>query len=561
MGHVHRIGRAFGGATVLSVSSLMLLAGCSTTGEQPETAGLFEGFGNYEREITTRSEKSQALFNQGMQFLYGFNHDEAIRSFESAAAEDPYAAMPWWGVAYANGININDPAMNEARSKAARSAADKALSRIGESSPKEADLIRAVSARYEWPAPEDRGHLDQAYADAMQKVYETYPDDPDVGALFAESLMNLQPWDYWTTEGEPRGRILEVVAVLEHILKANPSHPGANHFYIHAVEASKTPERAVPAADRLRTLVPGSGHLVHMPSHIYIRVGRYADAALSNIDAIAADRAYFANAPEPAMYAMYYGHNMHFLAYAGMMSGNYETAIGSARELERDMPRAALEAHAGFIEGIMPAKFHVMVRFGRWEEILAEPKYEEDYRLVSKAVRLYARAIAFSALDRPDEARSEIMLFEEAASAIPEEWYVFNNQVNTVLPIAHAMVEGETLYREGRKAEAFAKLREAIAYEDKLVYDEPPAWMLPVRHALGALLVASGEFVEAEAVYREDLRRHIKNGWALTGLQQALFGQGKSVEALALNDQIAAAFATADVKPSSSCYCEPGTKR
>jgi tetratricopeptide (TPR) repeat protein len=557
MNQIHRTSRALG-AAVLSASSLMLLAGCSTTGESSNTAGLFEGFGNYQRPMSTESTEAQAWFDQGMQLLYGYNHDEAIRSFEKAGVTDPYAAMPWWGVAYAHGININDPAMNEERSKAARHAADLALSRIGSATPKEAALIRAVSARYEWPAPEDRDHLDQAYADAMQKVYAQFPDDADVGALYAESLMALQPWDLWTPEGEPKGRVLEIVEVLEAVLAQHPDHPGANHFYIHTVEASQDADRAVAAADRLTDLVPGSGHLVHMPAHIYLRIGRYADAAQSNIDAIEADRAYFERAPEQKLYAMYYGHNLHFLAYASMMSGNYETAIKAARELERDMPAGALEAFAGLIEGIMPTNFHVMVRFGKWHEILEEPEYVGEYRKVSRATRHYARAIAYSALGDPDAARSEIALFDEAASEIPEDWNVFQNKMSDVLPIAYAMVEGETLYREGKKEEAFARLREGIAFEDKLVYDEPPAWMLPVRHALGALLVASGEFAQAEAVYLEDLEIRPENGWALTGLQQSLFGQGKSNEAMALNDRIAAAFANADVSPSSSCYCEPG---
>ena len=362
--------------------------------------------------------------------------------------------------------------------------------------------------------------------------------------------------------GAPKGRILEIVSGARvRDRRTRPDHPGANHFYIHAVEASASPERAVPSADRLRELVPGSGHLVHMPSHVYVRVGRYAEAVRSNEAAVAADRAYFELVPEQRIYAMYYGHNLHFLAYASMMSGHYENAITAARELERDMPAGALEEYAGVIEGIMPTTFHVLVRFGKWDQILAEPEYEGEHRKVSRAVRHYARAIAHSALGDPESARTEMALFDEAAAAVPEDWYIFNNTVGTVLPIARLMVEGETLYREGNRDEAFAKLREAVALEDQLVYDEPPAWMLPVRHALGALLVASGKFDEAEAVYLADLAEHPENGWALTGLQQAYFGQGKSQEALALNGRIEAAFAAADTKPTSSCYCEPGAGR
>ncbi|MFI4894678.1 MAG: hypothetical protein ACIAQ0_14790 [Phycisphaerales bacterium JB058] len=544
------------GVLALAMTTLPMV-GCSTTEKPTYGTTLYEGFGSFERTITTESAEAQALFNQGMQLLYGFNHDEAIRSFKAAAAEDPSAAMPWWGVAYANGININDPEMTEIRSSAAREAADKALARMGGASPVEQALIRAVSARYEWPAPEDRAHLDQAYADEMQKVYERFPDDADVGALYAESLMNLQPWDLWTKDGEPKGRTLEIVEVLEGVIERYPQHPGANHFYIHTVEASNEPGRAVASAYRLTTLVPGSGHLVHMPSHIYVRVGRYEDAMRSNEAAIAADKAYFAVAPPPGFYTMYYGHNIHFLAYAAMMSGNYEKAISAARSLEAETPVEPLRMYAGVIEGIMPTNFHVMVRFGKWDDILREPAYE-DWRLVSNAVRHYARAIAYSAKGMPEDARSEIALFEEAADAIPEDWYILNNSVDTVLPIARLMIEGETLWREGKRDEAYAKLREAVALEDDLIYDEPPAWMIPVRHALGALLIAGGEFDEAEAVYREDLVKNPNNGWALVGLQQALFGQGDAADAMALNGAIDQAFSAADVRPTSSCYCEPG---
>ncbi|MEX0331108.1 MAG: hypothetical protein AB3N64_06750, partial [Puniceicoccaceae bacterium] len=278
-----------------------------------EGGQLFEDLGDYRRDMTTDSAEAQALFDQGIQLLYGFNHDEAIRSFHLAAEKDPTAAMPWWGIAYAHGVNINDPQMTDERSKAAREAADKAIALAGSATPEEKALIKAVSARYEWPAPEDRKPLDQAYADAMQKAWEAFPDDVDIGSIYADALMNLQPWDYWTHDGEPKGRVLEIVEVLEDVLSKNKDHPGANHFYIHTVEASKNPDRAVPAADRLSTLVPGSGHLVHMPSHIYIRVGRYADAVDSNKQAVEVDRAYFKIAPPPSIYAIYYAHNLHFL--------------------------------------------------------------------------------------------------------------------------------------------------------------------------------------------------------------------------------------------------------
>jgi len=540
-------------ATVMA--GVVVLTGCQK--DMPINAGqIYEGFGNYERKISTESVTAQQWFNQGMQLMYGFNHDEAIRSFEQAAEADPSSPMPWWGIAYCNGTNINDAEMSEERSRYAWEASQNGLERIDAGSPVEAALVSAVSERYAWPAPEDRGELDQYYADAMEVVYQEFPDDPDVAALFAEALMDLQPWDYWTDEGEPVGRTDEFVGIIERTLDSHPLHPGANHFFIHAIEASSKPERAIDAADRLTGIVPGSGHLVHMPSHIYIRVGRYGDAAQSNINAIEVDRAYLAKAPAPGLYAMYYGHNLHFLAFAAMMSGNYEQAIQAARDLEAEMPESAVRDFAGLIEGIMPATFHVMIRFGKWEQILEEPEYPE-WRLVSRAVRLYARSIANSALGRTDEARAELEAFEEAMAEVPEDWWIFNNRVDQVLPIARAMINGELLFREGKREEAYAILREGIAAEDALVYDEPPGWMLPVRHALGALLMADERYAEAEAVYREDLRRNRDNGWSLTGLQLALQKQERATEAEELTMRLASAFNEADTRPSSSCYCEP----
>jgi len=536
------------------IAGLVLASlGCQAPGPR---SPLLDDMGEHARVITTDSSKAQRYFDQGLKLTFGFNHDEAIRSFTRAGEIDPDAPMPWWGVAYCHGININDPAMTEQRSRDAWDAMQLALARIDNASPVERAMIEALDARYEWPAPEDRAPLDQAYADAMQSVHERFRDDADIAALYAESLMNLQPWKYWTTEGEPLGRIEEVVAVLERALAQHPEHPGLNHFYIHAVEASSSPERAVPAADRLVSLVPASGHLVHMPSHVYIRVGRYADAKESNIDAIAADRAYFERSEEPGMYAMYYAHNLHFMAFASMMSGHEADALKAARDLEADVPEEPLRAFAGVIDGVMPTNFHVLIRFGRWEQVLEEPDYPE-WRFMSRAVYSYARSIACSALGRTEQARVEKAEFERRIALVPEDWYVFQNKLSDVIPIAEAMVQGELLFREGRREEAFAILREGIAAEDKLIYDEPPAWMLPVRHALGALMMADGRYAECEAIYREDLERHRANMWALTGLRNALTAQGRHTEALAVGKRLDIALADATVTPTSSCLCEP----
>jgi tetratricopeptide (TPR) repeat protein len=293
-----------------------------------------------------------------------------------------------------------------------------------------------------------------------------------------------------------------------------------------------------------------------MPSHIYVRVGRYADARRSNEQAVAIDRAYFKTAPPPGIYATYYAHNLHFLAFAAMMSGNEADAIRAARDLEAEMPEAPLREFAGLIDGIMPTTFHVLARFGRWEQILEEPDYPE-WRFMSRAVRAYARSVACSALGRTEQARAEMAEFERRAALVPEDWYVMQNRVTDVLPIARAVVEGELLFREGRREEAYARLREGVAIEDRLVYDEPPGWMLPVRHALGALMMADARYAECEQVYREDLARNRENLWALTGLRLALEAQGKHAEATDVGARLESALADATVRPTSSCLCEP----
>jgi tetratricopeptide (TPR) repeat protein len=551
---------------LLSACTLIAAIGCASMPDahlgmqdDKDAPRLYDGFGNYHRSVSTTSAEAQKWFDQAMQLLYGFNHDEAIRSFHQATKHDPDCAMAWWGVAYAHGLHINNPEMGEEQSIRAYEAAQEALKRIDKASPVERALILAVSRRYEMPVPEDRSHLDRDYADAMQEAWETFPNDPDVGALFAESLMNLQPWDLWTKDGQPKGRTLEIVDTLEKVLAINVNHPGANHFYIHAVEASPDPHRAIPHADRLRALVPGSGHLVHMPAHIYARVGRWDDASDANEEAIQADRAYFAVAPEPEFYSLYFVHNLHFLAWAAMMEGRYETAMRAARELERDIPEAFLRDWTFVADGFTPVTYHVMIRFGKWEDILAEPEPKE-HQLVKRASRRYARGVALAALGRTYEARDELAAFEEAASSIPEDWLVGNNSAEDVMKVARKMLRGELAYREGRLDEAFSLLREGAELEDALAYDEPPGWMQPVRHALGALLMAEGRAAEAEQVYRDDLERHPNNGWALLGLRDSLRAQGKAEAASEVEPKLAAAWRRADVRPVASCYCHPDAR-
>ncbi len=535
----------------------MTLAGCQNASNTDPN--LHVGVDRYNKPITTDNIHAQQWFDQGLQLTYGFHHAEAIRSYRMAIEVDPNCAMGWWGIGYALGPNINDPVLTPERHEEAYQAAQRAYELRSYASPKEAALIDALTTRYASPMPEDVTKLNRAFAREMRKVYERYPNDPDIGALFAESLMTMQPWDYWTAEKAPKGNTEEVVEVLEAVFEIDEDHPGALHFYIHAMESGPNPERAVPIGDRLVDRVPGSGHLRHMPSHIYAVVGRWADASDANERAIAADLATLANSTDEDFYWIYYGHNIHFLAYTAMMECRYDTAMRAARQLWRDMPDRIIREQGWICEGIVPTKYHVMIRFGRWEDILAEPAPPSHY-LVSNAVHHYARSIAHSARGETYEARDELAKFDVAAAAIPEDWMQFNNKMNTVLPIARLMVEAELVYREGEYEKAYSMLRKAAKMEDKLVYDEPPAWMVPVRHALGALLMAQGRYTEAEQVYLEDLERNPHNGWALLGMKQSLKAQGRrDREAEDYAGQLAEAWKRADVQPESSCYCEPGT--
>ncbi|MFT5464492.1 MAG: tetratricopeptide (TPR) repeat protein [Planctomycetota bacterium] len=535
---------------------LVLCASCASTVE-PSSARLYPGYGGYHRQITTDSKEAQRWFDQGLQLVYGFNHDEALRSFRQATKSDPNCALAWWGVAYANGIDVNDGAMSEEDRREAFDAAQEALGHLDGVTQAERAIVEAIAERYTWPAPDDRVVLDENYASAMAAVWEQFPGDADIAALYAESLMVLQPWDYWTVGGEPVKRTNEIVATLESAMLLDSAHPGANHFYIHAVEASSDPARAVAAADRLIDLVPGSGHLVHMPSHVYINVGRYADAAAANERAIRADEAYFALAPAPDFYNLYYIHNIHFLAFAAMMDGRFEMAMDAARQLEANIPAEFLEQAVTYADGLMPTTFHVMVRFGRWEDIIAEPEYPE-FRKTSRAVRHYARAIALANLKRCEEARGELdaldILIEEL-QASEVHWSIGINAAPLVLTIARKMAEGEIYWNEGSADAAYGLLREAVAMEDNLVYDEPPGWMQPIRHALGALLLLGGRNVEAEKVYRFDLEDNPENAWSLLGLDRTLRAQGRPLDADLLSERLEEAWARSDVNPGASCYC------
>lgn len=540
---------------LLFVTLLTTPRGLAELPERGETGSTLEkGLDTYHFPITTKSRKAQRWFDQGLVLLYGFNHGEAIRAFTEAAALDPDAAMPWWGIAYASGMHINMPEMTEAQWKASYDAAQRALSLLDNESPLEALLIMAVSARTTWPAPEAQRPYDEAFSNAMAKVHTAFTDNPDVSAMYAESLMNLQPWDYWTADKSPKLRAAEIVAVLEEGLKRHPEHPQLCHLYIHAMEAGPDPAKATAAAEALTTRVPGAGHLVHMPSHLFARVGRYDDAVEANEKAVMADDAFFKVGTEPGSYYVYHAHNLHFLAFAAMMEGRYEPALAAARRLEVAVPDPVLDNLAFLIEGVIPTTRHVMIRFGKWEELLKEPAPPAT-RPVMTALHHYSRGIALSALGRTKDARVEIAAFESALKNVPEDWWIFSNKIGDVLPIARHMLEGELAYREGRLDDAWKALEAGIAAEDKLVYDEPPGWMIPVRHAMGALLLEAGNPAQAEALYREDQLDHPANGWSLLGLTQALAAQGKADEAAQIAQKLDDAWERVENRPTSSCLC------
>jgi len=541
---------AFVGLTIAVVD-------CHVHAQEP----LFEGLGSYKRKVTTDSPKAQRYFNQGLAFLHGFNHGAAIRSFREAARLDPESAMAHWGIALASGPHINYPLVPPPAAELAWKELELARKYSPNASRVERDLIEALSARYANPQPEDRSPLDRAYAEAMRQVWKAHPNDPDVGALFAEALMDLRPWDQWTPEGQPQPGTDEILATLDAVLKLNINHPLANHLYIHAVEASPHPERADAPADRLRKLQPGLAHNVHMPSHIDIRRGRWQKAIDGNLKAVEADRQYRKIVgPPKGFLPLYVAHNEHMLAYAAMMTGQSEMAIKHIRAMVAGLPEDFLKEYATLVEGFVAMPMEVLVRFGRWDDILAEPdKNYADYMPFTRAFHHAARAVAYAAKGDVAAARKEQTAYLERAQLVPKDEYFGNNTADAILGVVSHMVEGEILIREGKLDEGFAELRAATKQEDALKYDEPPGWLIPVRHSLGASLMQSGRFAEAEQVYRDDLARMPNNGWALFGLAQSLRNQAKNEEeAAAADSQFKKVWAKADVRITSSCFCQPG---
>lgn len=552
--------------------ALALAAACSTPGSDPVAstpavsppqmalgANLLEGLGDYSFPVTTTHPEVQRWFDQGLALTYGFNHDAAGRAFLKAAELDPGCAMCWWGSALVLGPHVN-AGMDPANNPLAWERLQKAVALASSATPREQAFIRALQARYAAQPPADRRPLDEAYAAATRTLMQDRPSDPDAAVLHAEALMDLQPWAYYDEALRPVGHTQEIVSVLESVMARHPEHAGALHLYVHAVEASADPARGVAAADRLRELVPGSGHLVHMPAHIYARVGRWHDAVIANQRAIEADDAYLAicRGNVDGVYPLgYVPHNHHFLWFAASMEGDSGVAREAAlRTSERtNLPELMRQPGFSGLQHYWMTPWFYRVRFGRWDEIAGAANPAPDLPYVS-AIWHYAQGIAAVRQDRLEDARRHLAALRPlAADPVMESMLVWDRY-----PLAHSariaerMVTAELAAAEGEHQAAIAALREASQVEDGIPYDEPPGWHAPVRHSLGSALLAAGRPAEAEQVYREELRRNPGNGWSLYGLGRSLEAQGKDREAAQAMRDFAVAWQHADVELVASRF-------
>ncbi|HEY3215982.1 MAG TPA: hypothetical protein VGK93_05775 [Candidatus Eisenbacteria bacterium] len=512
-----------------------------------------ENLGGVHHAVTTQSPEAQRFFDQGLFLLYGFNHAEAIRAFEEAARLDPDCAMAWWGASSAYGPNINWP-MDSTQETQALAALEKARAASSKASPAERDYIEALTRRYGRPAGANRGARDSAYAAAMKALKDRYPDDLDAATLCAESMLDLSPWNQWTLDGQPLPGTLEIVSLLESVLKRNPNHVGAIHYYIHTCEAGPDHgARTIPYVERLSRMKLDAGHLVHMPSHIFQRVGRYGESESDNVEASTEDSLYVARwKPEGLYPMMYYPHNVHFVWAAASMAGRSRQALHYARRLSGLVPWDMVRQIPP-MEFWSPTPYYAMIRFGRWDEILKESAPPADVRF-STGMWHFARGMAFAARRQFEQAGTERDSVSVIAAGIPLEALVSFNSAKGLLTIASNQLGGETAARQGKIEEAVRLLQQAIAVEDTLHYDEPPAWFFPVRQSLGAVLLEAGRPAVAEAAYREDLKRNPENGWSLYGLAQCARARKATKEAADAEKRFRKAWARADVKLTSSRF-------
>ncbi len=530
---------------------LVLALACPLLAEP--IAPRLDGLGEWHFGVTTESEDAQAFFDQGLRLSYGFNHAEAIRAFKEAARLDPGFAMAYWGQAFALGPNIND-SMPYERELEALAAIVKAAELASQATEKERDLIEALRTRYTDDENADRGAMNAAYADAMRKLWMKYPNDPEVGTLVTAAIMNTMPWNYWTENKEPRDGTAEVMDGLERVMARYPDHPGANHYYIHIVEASRDPSRGVPAAERLAALMPGSGHLVHMPSHIYLRVGRYAEASDANVEAILADEDYISQCQAQGLYPIgYYPHNIHFLWASSSLEGRSEVAIDAAEKTASRVPIDMAKAVPN-LQWFLATPTYALVRFGRWSEVLTMPPPAADMPFLTGNWH-YARGVAFAARNQLERADEELAALLKIATMPEIEKMTLNSATGThILNLAAEIVAGEVAAKSGDTDKSVEHMSKAVELQDDLQYMEPPTWHYPVRHSLGAVLLDAGRLEDSEAVYRKSLENWTDNGWSLFGLLQTLRAQGRTREADEVETQFEKAWSRADITLTSSRF-------
>lgn len=530
-----------------------------TIAPAPETSGpiapLLTNLGSLHHPVTTSNPRAQQFFDQGLRLVYAFNHAEAVRAFREAARLDPKLAMAHWGHAYALSPNVNDPITAE-REQEAYEAIQRAVALESNASPEERAYIDALANRYSDKFGEDREAKDEAFVAAAKHVAGSYPNDPDASTIYAASIMETMPWRYWREDGVAQPGTQEVIDVLERTIARFPDHPGAHHFYIHIVEASKTPERAEKSADKLESLMPGAGHLIHMPAHIYVRVGRYKDAGESNVRAIKADQDYITQCKAQGIYPLsYYPHNIHFLWFASMWEGRSAVALDSSRQVAERV-RSAGEI-APWAQPFLVAQYFTAVRFSRWDDLLAEPRPDTKLPLLH-GIWLYARGVALAERGQLDEASKQLAELRELMNTPDfDKTPMGNNTLRSLFAVGEPMLAGAIAVKRGNMDEAIALYDRGVRLEEALVYNEPADWAMPTRHVLGAALLKAGRALEAETVYWDDLERNPENGWALAGLANALEAQKKTDAARQVRERFARAWARADVKPSGATSSQP----